>query len=280
MSESHLSIGEVLTLLQEEFPDVTISKIRFLESQGLLVPERTPSGYRKFRQSDIDQLRWILTQQRDHFLPLRVIKERIDSGNLISGPAEGALPFSEPEPVEPVESVERPPAAAAGRAAATNELVEGPAPRPKKGHPTRQGSTAPEPAPAPAMDGRTALTRAELAQLSGLGVDGVDDLERYGLVTSVMLGDVPCFDEDALVVARLAAGFGRYGIEPRHLRMYKVSAEREAGLFEQLIMPLLKQRRTAARNEAVEMLEDLAELADDLRAVMVRSALRGYLGSA
>jgi DNA-binding transcriptional MerR regulator len=277
MGESHLSIGEVLTLLQDEFPDVTISKIRFLESQGLLVPERTPSGYRKFRQSDIDQLRWILTQQRDHFLPLRVIKERIDSGNLISGPADGVLPFSDPEPVE---LSPPPPTDGAGRAAAVNALVEGPPPGPKKGHPTRQGGAAPRRAPAPVMGDRTALTRAELAQLSGLDVEAVDELEKYGLVTSVMLGDIPCFDEEDLVVARLASGFGRYGIEPRHLRMYKVSAEREAGLFEQLILPLLKQRRAAARDEAVEMLEELAELADDLRAVMVRSALRGYLGTA
>src|SRR6478736_1537242 len=75
----HLSIGEVLSLLQEEFPDITISKIRFLESQGLLDPERTPSGYRKFYEPDIARLRWILRQQKEHFLPLRVIKERLDN---------------------------------------------------------------------------------------------------------------------------------------------------------------------------------------------------------
>ncbi|MEA3214410.1 MAG: hypothetical protein QOJ19_566, partial [Acidimicrobiia bacterium] len=81
MSERpHLSIGEVLSLLQDEFPDITISKIRFLESQGLLDPERTPSGYRKFYEQDLDRLRWILTQQRDHFLPLKIIKDRLDSG--------------------------------------------------------------------------------------------------------------------------------------------------------------------------------------------------------
>src|SRR5258707_5976080 len=91
VERAHLSIGEVLALLQEEFPDITISKIRFLESQGLLDPERTPSGYRKFYEPDLTRLRWILTQQRDHFLPLRVIKERLDSGlpvaDLSSGPA-------------------------------------------------------------------------------------------------------------------------------------------------------------------------------------------------
>jgi DNA-binding transcriptional MerR regulator len=77
---AHLSIGEVLSLLQDEFPDVTISKIRFLESQGLLDPERTPSGYRKFYPSDVRRLRWILTEQRDKFLPLKVIKDRLDEG--------------------------------------------------------------------------------------------------------------------------------------------------------------------------------------------------------
>ncbi|MBV8305767.1 MAG: MerR family transcriptional regulator, partial [Acidimicrobiia bacterium] len=73
----YLSIGEVLTLLKDEFPDVTISKIRFLESQGLLDPERTPSGYRKFYDNDVARLRWILRQQREHFLPLKVIKGRL-----------------------------------------------------------------------------------------------------------------------------------------------------------------------------------------------------------
>ncbi|MDE3085715.1 MAG: MerR family transcriptional regulator, partial [Acidobacteriota bacterium] len=76
----YLSIGDVLTLLRQEFPDVTISKIRFLESQGLVNPERTPSGYRKFYEPDVDRLRWVLRQQREHFLPLKVIKGRLDEG--------------------------------------------------------------------------------------------------------------------------------------------------------------------------------------------------------
>src|SRR5215203_5015580 len=74
----HLSIGEVLAELSDEFPDITISKIRFLESQGLVNPERTPSGYRKFFAGDLKRLRWILFQQKEHFLPLKVIKERLD----------------------------------------------------------------------------------------------------------------------------------------------------------------------------------------------------------
>ncbi|HYF46492.1 MAG TPA: MerR family transcriptional regulator, partial [Acidimicrobiales bacterium] len=108
---AHLSIGEVLNLLQEEFPDVTISKIRFLESQGLLDPERTPSGYRKFYEPDIERLRWILRQQRENFLPLKVIKGRLlghddsedgaDRGGLEPEPA-GAVPVAaEPMAAEP-----------------------------------------------------------------------------------------------------------------------------------------------------------------------------------
>src|SRR5450631_3208208 len=77
-ARSYLSIGDVLTLLRQEFPDVTISKIRFLESQGLVNPERTPSGYRKFYEQDVERLRWVLRQQREHFLPLKVIKDRLD----------------------------------------------------------------------------------------------------------------------------------------------------------------------------------------------------------
>ena len=302
-TRSHLSIGEVLALLQDEYPDITISKIRFLESQGLLVPERTPSGYRKFHDEDIERLRWILAQQRDHFLPLKVIKERIEAGDLGSGPPDGVLPFgqatSSSEETASRMSNETPsaPSTAAGetvtrkeRAANVGALLEGPAPeRPKRSrrrHPT--GHTKGEPTPEPgdtAEDLETpspeviALTRDELTDRSGLDARSIDELERYGLLTTRSIGDDAFFDDDALAIARLAAGFSRYGIEPRHLRMYKVSAEREAGMFEQLIMPLLKQRRAAAREEAVEVLEDLAELADDLRAVMVRSALREYLGA-
>ena len=122
------------------------------------------------------------------------------------------------------------------------------------------------------------LTLDELIERSGLSAREVAELERYGLITGETDEQVTTYDEEALVVARLASGFSRYGIEPRHLRMYKVAAEREAGLFEQLITPLLKQRRASARQQAVDMLEELAELADDLRAAMVRTALREYLG--
>ena len=296
-TRSHLSIGEVLSLLQDDFPDITISKIRFLESQGLLNPERTPSGYRKFHDEDTERLRWILTQQRDHFLPLKVIKERLAAGDFSDGPPEGVLPF-ERSSGSPSETHTNGVTAAAGanggetskdRARAVASLVEGPneasviTPRGGKRHPT--GHTKGEPIPVPTGEVEPdapslALTAEELCAQSGLSASGVADLERFGLLKVRSMGHVDYYDEEALVIARLAAGFARFGIEPRHLRMYKVSADREAGLFEQLITPLLKQRRSAARDEAVEMLEELAELADDLRAVMVRASLRDYLGQA
>ena len=308
---SHSSIGEVLALLQSDYPDITISKIRFLESQGLLNPERTPSGYRKFHDEDIERLRWILTQQRDHFLPLKVIKDRLAAGDFADGPPEGVLPFerssenceipsdnSTPDVIEEPEILASPKKdseskdggvhASTSRTSAVTSLLEGPAttptaPRGAKRHPT--GRKKGDPIPPKGSEEEivapeVALTRKELCEQSGLGESEVADLEKFGLLTRRSMGHVEYYDEEALVVARLAGGFGRYGIEPRHLRMYKVSAEREAGLFEQLITPLLKQRRAAAREEAVEMLEELAELADDLRAVMVRASLRDYLGQA
>src|SRR5690242_17894558 len=111
----HVSIGDVLAQLRDEFPDVTISKIRFLESQGLLVPERTPSGYRKFYASDVERLRWILRQQKQHFLPLKVIKERLEeydrTGELPSDddliPGNGAPALFEPDAATPKASTRR-----------------------------------------------------------------------------------------------------------------------------------------------------------------------------
>jgi len=302
----HSSIGEVLSLLQNDYPDITISKIRFLESQGLLNPERTPSGYRKFHEEDIERLRWILTQQRDHFLPLKVIKDRLAAGDFSDGPPEGVLPFERSNVADgsvddvvatDVETGVSPNPStddgkqktSSSRTSAVTSLLEGPAentpvaPRGRKRHPT--GHQKGDPTPVKNSDEEpqapeVALTLAELCTQSGLAASDVADLEKFGLLSQRTMGHVEYYDEEALVVARLASGFSRYGIEPRHLRMYKVSAEREAGLFEQIITPLLKQRRAAARDQAVEMLEELAELADDLRAVMVRASLRDYLGQA
>lgn len=292
---SYMSIGEVLALLKEEFPDATISKIRFLESQGLLDPERTPSGYRKFYEPDVERLRWILRQQREHFLPLKVIKGRLrgdsedDIAATVSGDHTPAVTAPQSRAAEmaataTITATAAPPAGAPGALAGS----ERPAPRP----PT-------PPPPAPARPAATPVNRypfasesdlkpltlpstgvsmslGELASASGLEEDDLRDLERFGLLSGRRVGSTSYYDEDALNVAHLAAGFMRYGVEARHLRMYKTAGEREAGFFEQLITPMLKQRNPEARRQATEALADLSRLGQGLRAAMLRQALREY----
>lgn len=289
MADAHLSIGEVLSLLQEEFPDVTISKIRFLESQGLIDPERTPSGYRKFYAADIDRLRWILLQQRENFLPLKVIKDRLES-------ADG-IPTDDPDPTAA--------AAGDGTASAEAEPVAAPAPtaepepepRPATVRASMPAGEAPEPiwmadvaASRNARDGGrsargtlhgshadTSLNAAELCEAAGISGEALRDLERFGLVTGRQFGAETVYDGDALAVATTCAGFLGHGIGARHLRMFKVSAEREAGFLEQVAMPLLKQRNPEARQHAVELVEELADLGHDLRAALLRANLRHHL---
>ena len=281
-TQAFLSIGEVLQLLQEEFPDVTISKIRFLESQGLIDPERTPSGYRKFYDPDIERLRFILREQKDSYLPLKVIKTRLDAG-------EGTGPVVRPFPptmTAVAEDAEAPlPGGADGAPGAglvaddapPPELVEThaeePEPAAEPWSPLLE--VAPDLAPAPA----SSLTFDELVDVSGLTAAQLREVERYGLVISRPVGRTSYYDEEALVIARLVAGFLRFGIEPRHVRMYRTSAEREAGVFEQVILPLVKQRNPQARAQALASLSELTQLGSGMRDAMMRQALRNYTDS-
>jgi DNA-binding transcriptional MerR regulator len=250
--EGHHSIGEVLALLQEEFPDVTISKIRFLEKEGLIDPERTPSGYRKFYDDDVACLRWILRQQRENYLPLKVIRQRIDSGEWQDEETPAA-------PVPPtLASVDPLPAAAP--AAAVEE------------RPVRAVE---------ALDtGMTgvSLTVEELAAATGLNGDAIAELTKFGLLAGRQVGSAVLYDDEALVVARLAAAFERHGVEARHLRMYKMSADREAGFLEQLASPMVRQRDAGARRQAFELVGELCSLGDQMRASLLRRSLRDQLG--
>ena len=292
---THLSIGEVLSLLQDDFPDVTISKIRFLESQGLLDPERTPSGYRKFYEADIERLRWILRHQRDHFLPLKVMKDRLEEATAngqVVPPDEpaSATPSGPPSLFEEAE-----PAPVATRV--VDAVVEAPEPAPVALEEEAPGpSRRPEPAPArsrpaptmpelpmrqsvnPLDGGPTGLsfTLDELSDASGLSLRELGDLTRFGLLVGRSVAGDTFYDGDALIVARTAAGFVRFGIEARHLRMYKVAAEREAGFMEQVVMPLLKQRNPTARQQAATNLGELAGLGEQLRSALLRGALRDH----
>jgi DNA-binding transcriptional MerR regulator len=275
---AYLSIGEVLALLKEEFPDVTISKIRFLESQGLLDPERTPSGYRKFYDTDVERLQWILRQQREHFLPLKVIKGRLRGGTEpteepvavdepivddVEAPhvaeAEPTGPVPDEDPKAPAQPVDGPPAPSI------------PAPRPTAAPPV------PEAAPLMLSSTGVSMNLVELAAASGLEDDDLRELERYGLLAGRRAASSVYYDEEALMVAQLAAGFMKYGVEARHLRMYKTAGEREAGFLEQVVLPMLKQRNPQARRQAAEALSDLTRLGQGLRAAMLRQALRKYI---
>jgi hypothetical protein len=125
----------------------------------------------------------------------------------------------------------------------------------------------------------SSLTFEELVSASALSAAQLKEVERYGLVVGRPVGRTTYYDEEALVIARLVAGFLRYGIEPRHVRMYRNAAEREAGVFEQVILPLVKQRNPQARVQALATLSELTQLGSGLRDAMMRRALKGYTES-
>ena len=307
---SHLSIGEVLNILREEFPDVTISKIRFLESQGLIDPERTPSGYRKFYESDVSRLRWILHQQKENFLPLKVIKERLDRmGEEQPAPVQSIarvkprgrrapsrqarraqdlapqLPLGDPMPTAPSHD-ELASTAKNGDRARMDEH----SPRPEKDERTQPRAeetppTPPDEAPREATDeatptgGKDGLTRRELARSAGLEDWQLNELESFGLLEPAGYnGGDALFDDEAQAVASAAAGFYAHGISARHLRMYKHFAEREAALFKQVMLQYIRQRNPEARAKAQQELASLSRLGRALRSALLVKAVRDSLG--
>ncbi len=363
----YLSIGEVLGLLLEDFPDVTISKIRFLESQGLIEPERTPSGYRKFYDHDVDLLRAILHEQKENFLPLKVIRDRIESGTIETDPTGARTP---PRGIRNVEVRDTPPADTAqrdsvfrrtdggpewadGRALIPGDLpnqtsrhpsagsatgsvpitpppivipaplltvVPPPAPSPSESlprttspvseraplvdepparvhpesqlkqtpAPARQRSSSPAvapPVPVLARIGSRTTTdstpgipyrRDELCLAAEITEAQLRELDEFGIVPSRGTGAEATYQADAVEIARVAGRFLEQGIDARHLRAWRQSAERESALFEQRIMPLLRQRNPQSRHQALQALTDLAELGSQLRAALIDSLLRHH----
>ncbi|MFC6021212.1 MerR family transcriptional regulator [Plantactinospora solaniradicis] len=235
-----MSIGEVLAQLRVEFPDTTISKLRFLESEGLVEPQRTPAGYRKYSWDDVARLRFVLTAQRDQYLPLRVIREQLAEA------AQEGLPGSERP---------RPSLVAVG--------PDGEVPGREVG------------AGVPGESAESRLGRTELLSRSGIDETMLTELERMGLVVSQPPG---WYDADALVITQAVAGLAAYGLEPRHLRGYRTAADREVGLFAQLVAPLARQSDPAARARAAEAARELVGLSQRLHAALVRVGLRGTLG--
>ena len=205
-------IGEVLAQLRPEFPDISTSKIRFLEAEGLIEPARSRSGYRRFSALDIARLRYILTMQRDSYLPLRVIRERLADG----------------------------------------------------------GETGPGQQQANGAERTTAdMTRHQLLDAADISDAELTELEDYGLIRRVGRQ----YGRDALAVARAVAALHQYGVQARHLRAVKASADREANLVEQVVAPQLRQRGPGARDAAARTAWQIADLTLRLHATLVESAL-------
>ena len=246
------SIGSVLGQLRADFPDVTISKIRFLESEGLVQPERTAAGYRQFSAADVQRLRYVLTAQRDHYLPLRVIKEHLDA--MDRGEPEGP-PDSRPE-----------------------RLTDGHrsrSPRSLVGVPSQAPSDLAGPEGLDAADS-VRMTQEELLAAAGIGRKELTELEQFGLVRP---GPAGFYDSDAVLVARTARAMTDFGLEPRHLRAFRASADREVGLLAQIVSPMIRQRDPDARARADEVVRELAMLSVRLHALLVKAGLRSAIGS-
>jgi DNA-binding transcriptional MerR regulator len=230
-TRSYQSIGEVLVSVKTEFPDITISKIRFLESEGLIEPERTPSGYRKFYDKDVDRLKQILRLQRDEYLPLKVIKDRLLHEDTGTDQALDGQDGAEKEVME--------------------ELAEPP----------------------------TGLQMSidEMATATGIDKERIKELESFGLVSSHGPESAKYYDGDDYIVLSIVNDFFRYGVEPRHLTMYRHFAEREASFFESIIMPQLRQRNPDARKKAASSLGELSRASRKLKQALLRNNLRQYL---
>jgi MerR family regulatory protein len=205
-ARAYFGIGEVLAQLRAEFPDVSVSKIRFLEAEGLIQPARSPSGYRKFGPADVDRLRYILTAQRDLYLPLRVIKDQLESDWPAAGP----------------------------------------------------------------------MSRREVLDATGIDERELADLEEFGLVRRSGRQYPP----EAVEAVQAIMALGRYGVQPRHLRVLRASVERETALIEQVVAPVLRQRSPGARDRAATSAREIASLVLAVHAALIEMTLAdaGFAG--
>jgi DNA-binding transcriptional MerR regulator len=337
-----MSIGEVLGILKPEFPDITVSKIRFLEGAGLVQPDRSASGYRKFSEDDVARLRFVLRAQRDQYLPLRVIRQRLTdleqvggldtkagqagsgaagaeasaagspgavrpgteagpgpgaagSGATGTGPGAGSSGAGASGNRSPGAGAAEPGGARARASEASGAGAAGSVKSPGAGAPGSSGaggagaagaagSAAAVGQPARGTGGGFAaappsdaqFTRDELCRAAGANVDQLLELESFGLVSARGSGDRGAwYGGDDLVLLRLARELADYGLEARHLRMYKLFAEREAALFEQVVAPLVRQRNPEARARARDTIQALAQLGGRMRDLALRTAVHG-----
>nr|WP_090342447.1 MerR family transcriptional regulator [Mycolicibacterium malmesburyense]CRL72850.1 putative transcriptional regulator [Mycolicibacterium malmesburyense] len=236
-----MSIGAVLDLLRPDFPDVTISKIRFLEAEGLVTPERTASGYRRFTAYDCARLRFILTAQRDQYLPLKVIKAQLDAqpdGELPRHGSSYGVPRLVPVSPDGTDGADN----AAGTAAVAPTQVR--------------------------------LSREDLLARSGVDEELLSALVKAGIITT---GPGGFFDEHSVVIAQCARALADYGVEPRHLRAFRSAADRQSDLIAQIAGPIVKGNKAGARDRADDLAREVAALAITLHTSLIKSAVRDVL---
>ena len=233
------SIGDLLDYLNSEFPDLTISKIRFLENEGLVRPLRAPSGYRKFTGSDLNRIRYILQLQRDHYLPLRVIREHLvslDEGLEAPYPVTGTVP----------KRIGLVPSRESLFGVDSKDLIK-----------TKS----------------FALNLDELVEITSISRDSLEEYLAVGLL-EMREG---MFDSNAIAIANLAKELETLGISARHMRSFRLAAEREIGLIESLVKPVSKKQSPNSRNDALEQASEIATIALRLHTALVRSGIHREL---
>jgi len=232
-----LTIGAVCKALSQEFPDISISKIRYLEDQKLLMPRRTAGGYRLYSTNDVSRLRTILRLQRDEFLPLRVIRQELAAGR------------SEPE-------------------VAQSSAQDGGAPTDARPGAALRRLTF-------SIAQRGALYSLEdVVEDTGADPRLIAELEDYGIIKGDPRGGTKYYDETEREIARAVSELSRYGVAGRNLRVFKTSAERESALLQQILAPALRSRNPERRKEAVGALENLAAVASHLKHLLLVRDLR------
>jgi DNA-binding transcriptional MerR regulator len=232
-----MSIGAVLDLLRKDFPDITVSKIRFLEAEGLVTPQRAASGYRRFTAYDCARLRFILTAQRDHYLPLKVIRQQLDAQ------PDGELPGT-------------------GSSYGVPQLVAVGA----------DGDTGSDTAAVGPTQVR--LSREDLLHRSEVGDELLTALLKAGVITT---GPAGLFDEHAVTILQCAQALSEYGVEPRHLRAFRSAADRQSDLIAQIAGPVVKAGNAGARDRADELAREVAALAITLHTSLIKSTVRDVL---
>jgi DNA-binding transcriptional MerR regulator len=253
--KNYKSIGEVLGLLLDEFPDVTISKIRFLESQGLIEPERTPSGYRKFRDSEVERLRFILREQRENYLPLKVIRTRLDNDT-----SDGMVrPYDDTDPTGVRGIVHQ-----GSHPAAAKKLSSAPL-APHKARAMR--------------DDTLSIDRGELLLSIDMDEKLLKEIIAAGIVTPRKVGELEMFSPLDREVLEIVRKFSELGIDVRNLKTLKRQAEAEVSMYETKIQPIFMRKNPTSKAQAEEMLDDLIELGEQLRSTLVEVAARSFRGN-